>query len=92
MRALKALRQERRERIDRTGNVKLELEQAETSGKVVAEAKNVRFSYGGDVIIKNLSAVIMRNDRIGLIGENGCGKSTMSEASAQGNYPGIWQH
>lgn len=77
VRALKALRQERRERIDRTGNVKLELEQAETSGKVVAEAKNVRFSYGGDVIIKNLSAVIMRNDRIGLIGENGCGKSTM---------------
>ncbi len=77
VRALKALRQERSERIDRTGNVKLDLEKAEISGKVVAEAKHLSFSYDGEPVISDFSAVVLRNDRIGLIGENGCGKSTL---------------
>jgi ATP-binding cassette subfamily F protein uup len=77
VRALEALRVERGARRERTGAVKLRAEQAERSGRLVAEAKNVTFSHGERLIVRNFSATIARGDRIGLIGPNGSGKTTL---------------
>ncbi|PID42217.1 MAG: ABC transporter ATP-binding protein [Proteobacteria bacterium] len=78
VRALKQLRVERSRRIDRVGNVNLNLEQARTSGKIVVEARAISFGYDENaMVIRDFSTMIMRKDRIGLIGENGCGKSTL---------------
>ncbi len=75
--ALLALREERRQRRERVGKASFELEQAETSGKLVIEAKNVHYAWRDEPLIRDFSARIQRGDRIGLIGPNGCGKSTL---------------
>lgn len=77
VRALKQLRKERAERRNRQGQAKIELEQAERSGKLVLEAEGVNFAYGNRTIIRDFSTTIMRGDRVGLIGPNGVGKSTL---------------
>jgi ATP-binding cassette subfamily F protein uup len=77
VRALEALRVERGARRERTGAVKLQAQEAERSGRLVAEAKNVTFSHGDRLIVRNFSATIARGDRIGLIGPNGSGKTTL---------------
>ena len=77
VRALKALRNERAERRNRQGQAKIELEQAERSGKLVIEAQGVSFAYPNRSVIRDFSTVVMRGDRIGLIGPNGVGKSTL---------------
>ncbi len=76
VRALKQLRQERSERRDRLGNVKMEVTKDVASGKLVAELKDVSFAWDGVPIVSNFSATIVRGDKIGLIGPNGIGKST----------------
>ena len=75
--ALLALREERRQRRERVGKASFELEQAEASGKLVIEAKNVRYAWRDEPLIRDFSVRIQRGDRIGLIGPNGCGKSTL---------------
>ena len=75
--ALKELRNQRAGRRNRQGQAKIELEQAERSGKLVIEAESVNFSYGDRVVIRDFSTAIMRGDRVGLIGPNGVGKSTL---------------
>lgn len=77
VRALKAMRVERSKRIEQQGKVKLDLNQAERSGKLVIEAEDISFAYTGKPIVEKFSATVMRGDRIGIIGPNGCGKSTM---------------
>jgi len=77
VRALKALREEHRQRRNRSGPATMTVNQAERSGKMVFEAENVSFAYSGDSIIDNLSITVMRQDRLGIIGPNGCGKSTL---------------
>ncbi|HIJ84650.1 MAG: ABC transporter ATPase [Magnetococcales bacterium] len=77
VRALEKLRETRRVRRERMGNVRLRLEEAEKSGKLVMEARNVSYQYDGVHYIKDFSTVIQRGDRIGIIGPNGCGKSTL---------------
>ena len=77
VRRLEALRRERGERRDRQGQVKLELATGERSGKIVAEIIDVDKAYGSKVIVKNFSATILRGDKVGLIGPNGVGKSTL---------------
>lgn len=76
VRALKALRQERSERINRQGNANMKIDGAEKSGKLVAEFSQVAHSFEDKTILKPMDLLISRGDRIGLIGPNGCGKST----------------
>jgi ATP-binding cassette subfamily F protein uup len=77
VRALEALRVERRARRDRIGSVKLQAQEAERSGRLVVEARDVRFARGDRAIVRDLTTTIMRGDRVGLIGPNGSGKTTL---------------
>lgn len=77
VRRLEKLRLERAARRDRQGSVKLALDSGERSGKLVAELDMVSKAYGDKVLIKNFSTRIMRGDRIGLLGPNGIGKTTL---------------
>jgi ABC transport system ATP-binding/permease protein len=77
VRALEQLRIQRRERRERPGTVELRAQDASPSGKVVFEAQHVNHSFGAAPILSNFSVRIMRQDRIGIIGPNGCGKTTL---------------
>jgi ATP-binding cassette subfamily F protein uup len=77
VRALEQLRIQRRERRERIGQVDVRVQEAGPSGKLVFEAIDVSMAFGAAPIIKGFSARIMRGDRIGIIGPNGCGKSTL---------------
>ena len=74
---LEHLREERAERRDRLGNIKLALDAGERSGRLVAELTEVSHGFSGRMLIEGLSTRIMRGDRVGLIGPNGAGKSTL---------------
>ena len=77
VRALESLRLERAARRDRVGQVNLRADEAERSGRLVVEAKNVSLAFGEREIIRNFSTTIIRGSRIGLIGPNGSGKTTL---------------
>ena len=75
--ALKAMRRERAQRRDLSGNVQLAAAQAAKSGRRVFEAKHVDFAFGDRVLVRDFSTVIQRGDKVGLIGPNGSGKTTL---------------
>jgi len=77
VRRLEALRLERAARRERQGNVKLNMDAGERSGKLVAELDKVFKSYGDKALIKGFGTRILRGDKIGLLGPNGVGKSTL---------------
>jgi ATP-binding cassette subfamily F protein uup len=77
VRALKQLRIQRSERRERLGQVEIRVQDAAPSGKLVFEAAHVTHSFGAAPVIADFSARIMRGDRIGIIGPNGCGKTTL---------------
>ena len=77
VRALMKMREERAERINREATARIHIEEAEQSGRKVIRARNVSYAYGDEQVIKDFSIKIMRGDRIGLIGNNGVGKTTL---------------
>jgi ATP-binding cassette subfamily F protein uup len=77
VRRLEALRRERQARRERIGNVAFQLHGGERSGELVAELTDVSFRYGKQTIIERFSTRVMRGDRIGLVGPNGVGKTTL---------------
>tara|TARA_B110000977_G_scaffold119868_1_gene154434 strand:- start:27 stop:1931 length:1905 start_codon:yes stop_codon:yes gene_type:complete len=77
VRNLEKLRLERVARRERQGDVKLNIDAGERSGKLVAELSNVSKSFGDKTLITNFSTRILRGDRIGLLGPNGIGKTTL---------------
>lgn len=77
VRRLKQLRQERNQRRHQTGNMQLAIDDNKLSGKIVIEAEHLHQSWQDKVFIDDFSTVILRGDRIGLIGPNGIGKTTL---------------
>jgi ATP-binding cassette subfamily F protein uup len=74
---LEQMRAERGARKNQTGNVRLQAQDAERSGNLVLDAQNVGHRFGDRVILKNVSTTIFRGDKIGILGPNGVGKSTL---------------
>lgn len=78
VRALEAMREEYGQRLKRQGKAKFEIgESSEKSGRKVIEARSITHSFGKEKLIENFKLKVMRGDRIGLIGNNGVGKSTL---------------
>lgn len=76
-RALKAMREERAKRIAREGTAKIHIEEADKSGRKVIRARNVGYRFDDEPLIDGFSINIMRGDRIGILGNNGVGKTTL---------------
>ncbi|MEO5366234.1 MAG: ATP-binding cassette domain-containing protein [Magnetococcus sp. WYHC-3] len=77
VRALLSMREERRQRRSAPGQAQFEIQKAAESGRLVVEAEDVHYAWEGQTIIRGLSTLILRGDRIGIIGPNGCGKTTL---------------
>lgn len=77
VRALKKLREERRQRRERAGSAAMNIDTGQRSGARVIEAEAISYAYEGSPIVKEFSIDVMRGDRIGLVGPNGCGKTTL---------------
>lgn len=77
VRRLERLREERAARRDRLGQINLNIDAGVKSGKIVAELEKVSLSFDNKVIVKDLNFKLLRGDRLGLVGHNGVGKSTL---------------
>ncbi|KAF7785711.1 ATP-binding cassette, subfamily F, uup [Pseudoalteromonas rubra] len=77
VRALKALRVERKQRVEQVGKTDFNIESAERSGKLVFEAQHIGHAFKDKRIVDEFSTLVMRGDRVGLIGPNGVGKTTL---------------
>ncbi len=71
------MRRERSQRRERVGKVRLSVDTADRSGHVVFEAENISLAFGEKQVIRDFSTRIIRGDRIGLVGPNGVGKTTL---------------
>ncbi|WP_109439633.1 ATP-binding cassette domain-containing protein [Acinetobacter haemolyticus] len=80
VRALKALREESKARRSQQGKVSMATQEANRSGKLVFEIEHLSVSYDSKPLIKDFSAIVLRGDRIGLVGDNGVGKTTLIKA------------
>lgn len=86
VRALKALREDRKARRDRTGNVTFTMDTGAQSGRKVIEAKQLTHAWEAEPQVRDFTTTISRGDKIGLIGPNGCGKTTLLQLLLQ-NIP-----
>ncbi|MGN1393700.1 MAG: ATP-binding cassette domain-containing protein [Succinivibrionaceae bacterium] len=77
VRRLKEMRMEHKARRKTLGNVNLRLDDKELSGKIVIEAENINLNLGGKDLIKDFSTIVLRGDKIGIVGPNGVGKTTL---------------
>jgi ATP-binding cassette subfamily F protein uup len=77
VRALGDLRTERGQRRERTGAVNLSIQEASRTGRLVVRAQDITFGYAGKPLIRRCSTDVLRGDKIGVIGPNGCGKTTL---------------
>jgi len=77
VRALKAMRDLRRQRRERQGTARIQAQESERSGTLVIEAKGASFNYGDRPVIRDLTTTILRGDKVGIIGPNASGKTTL---------------
>ncbi len=77
VRALKKLREMRKERREQTGKIKIQIQDEQKSGKLVIEADSVKYAYDHEIILNEFSTVIRRGDKVGIVGPNGSGKTTL---------------
>jgi ATP-binding cassette subfamily F protein uup len=77
VRALESLRAERGARRDEVARVKAQLQDAERSGRIVLRCQDLGFAFDGNPIVRGFTGTILRGDRIGILGPNGCGKTTL---------------
>jgi len=77
VRALESMREERAQRVNPDARARVHIEEAENSGRKVLDIKNIAFGYDQHMLIQNFSLRVQRGDRIGLVGNNGVGKSTL---------------
>lgn len=80
VRELKQLREERKARREQVGNVNITMTSGDKSGKLVCQVKDLHLEYNGNVLVDNFSTTIVRGDKIGIIGPNGVGKTTLIKA------------
>jgi ATP-binding cassette subfamily F protein uup len=77
VRALQKMRAAARSRRKKTGNVRLQIQEARRSGKLVIEATDITACHGGTDFVRDFSTIVMRGDKVGIIGPNGVGKTTL---------------
>jgi len=77
VRALERMREERRARREQVGTVRMQAQRAVPSGRLVVEARGVEAGYGDRPVVRDFSTTILRGDRVGVIGPNGSGKTTV---------------
>jgi ATP-binding cassette subfamily F protein uup len=77
VRALQKMRNQHQQRRGLIGRASMKIAEAERSGKLVVEADGIGFSYQGKCLIDDFNTIILRGDRIGVIGPNGVGKTTL---------------
>jgi ATP-binding cassette subfamily F protein uup len=77
VRALQKMRAERSKRVGQESSARIHIEESEASGRKVIRAKNVCYRFGNEPLIDNFSIQIVRGDRIGILGNNGVGKTTL---------------
>ncbi|MFZ6754675.1 ATP-binding cassette domain-containing protein [Undibacterium sp. Dicai25W] len=84
---LEQLRVQRSARREQQGQVKLDVSSGERSGKIVAEMENISKNFGEKIIVRDFSSIILRGDKVGLIGQNGAGKTTLLKMILGENQP-----
>jgi ABC transport system ATP-binding/permease protein len=77
VRALQRLRQIRSERREQPGKVRMQIQEARRTGKLVIEAENIHFGYENNTLVRDFSTTIQRGDKVGIIGPNGSGKTSL---------------
>ena len=77
VRALKDLRDQHQQRRKEVGKVRMKIQEGQRSGDLVAKIDNVSFGYDDNLIVNDFSTMVMRGDKVGVIGPNGVGKSTL---------------
>jgi ABC transport system ATP-binding/permease protein len=94
LRALEALREERRRRREQDGPVQMAIQEANRTGQIVLKAEHVAFGFGERPLIRDFSTVLVRGDKVGILGPNGCGKTTLLRLLLEAGItpPGLAPH
>jgi len=77
VRALQDMREQRGNRREREGTVRMRVQEAERTGKLILEAEDLRFSYGDQLVVDGCTVTVQRGEKVGIIGPNGSGKTTL---------------